>query len=187
MAEPRIPAEPTEARLHEAALAYLARYASSKANVIRVLDRRVARWARAVACEEPERIAAHRAAVRRVANRLEAAGLIDDVAFAELRARSLRRAGRSGRAVAAHLGARGIDSETRAAVVPSDPAAELIAALILTRRRKLGPFRDPECDADRLRELGILARAGFSQHIARTALAMDKADALHRIEESRSL
>ncbi len=185
MAEAPIPSQPTEASLHEAALAYLARYASSKAGLVRVLDRRIARWARAANLDEPDRIAALRATARRIADRLAASGVIDDALFAESRARSLRRAGRSSRAVAAHLSARGIAREMLHTVLPLDREADLEAALVLARRRKLGPFRPAEAAADTLRELGILGRAGFSQEIARAVLAMDADAALDRILQSR--
>jgi regulatory protein len=164
---------PNEATLHEAALSYLARYAASQAGLIRVLDRRVARWARGVAEVEPETMAACRAAVRRVAARLVQSGVIDDAAFAAGRARSLARAGRSRRAVAAHLGARGIAGALVDAVLPETPGDELAACVVLVRKRRFGPFRAPEREADRMRELGVLARAGFSHDVAARALDMD--------------
>jgi regulatory protein len=173
-------ARPTDATLHEAALAYLARYAASRAGVIRVLDRRVARWARLSPEAGEEAIAECRAMVRRVATRLEQAGLIDDARFAAQRARSLARSGKSRRAVAAHLGARGIGGDTLAGALPADEAEEFAACLILARKRRIGPFRPDGKPADRMRELGVLARAGFAQGVAQRALAIapDEAEAL---------
>ena len=177
MAEPRNPPlppkKPTEAALHEAALAYLARYAASEAGVIRVLDRRVGNWARSVPEIDPEEVAVCRAIVRKVAARLVQVGLINDTEFAALRARSLTRAGRSRRAVAAHLGAKGIDSDIVQAALPQDAEAELAACVVLVRKRRLGPYRRPEREPDRMRELAVLARAGFSHHVAARALDMD--------------
>ena len=51
---------PTEVSLREAALSHLARYATTRAGLIRVLDRRIDRWARAQ--EEPPEDGAVRAA-----------------------------------------------------------------------------------------------------------------------------
>lgn len=177
--------KPTRSRLHEAALAHLGRYATSQAGLVRVLDRRVDRWVRAVHAEaaepvEPEIVAECRRLVREVAARLVASGVIDDAAFAESRVRSLTRAGRSRRAVAAHLGARGVDGAVVQAALPSDPEAELAACLALARRRRIGPFRRPEVEANPLREMGMMARAGFGHEVAQTALAMepDAAEAL---------
>ncbi len=47
------------------------------------------------------------------------------------------------------------------------PDAELSAALTLARRRRLGPWRPAETrDAMRAKDLGALARAGFSRAVA---------------------
>lgn len=177
---------PTEATLHEAALAHLARYGTTRAGLTRVLDRRVERWARAAGeADVAEQVAAAKRAVRNVVARLVEAGVLSDAAFAEARARTLLRAGRSRRAVAAHLAARGVAGETARAVLPDDPEVELASALALARRRRLGPFRGAPADAaEARRELGVLARAGFPQAVAERALAMDPDEAeaiVHRL------
>ncbi len=180
-------APPNEAALHEAALAHLARYAATEAGLRRVLDRRVDRWARSAGAEgDPDTIAAQaataRQAVRTVVARLAASGVVSDAAFAESRARSLTRAGRSRQAVAAHLAAKGVDRALALAAVPDDPDTQLAAALALARRRRIGPFRpgDPPDQDGRRRELAVMARAGFPQPVASRALAMEPetADAL---------
>ncbi|MCW3473375.1 RecX family transcriptional regulator [Limobrevibacterium gyesilva] len=186
------PGPPTEAALHEAALAHLARYATTQAGLVRVLDRRVDRWARAAASPDPDAVLAAKRAVRAVVARLAAAGVVNDAAFAESRARSLTRSGRSRRAVAAHLAARGVAAETVARAVPGDAETELAAALSFARRRRIGPFRrmcdDEAAMADiHRRELGVLARAGFPQDVASRALRMaeDEAEALvNRLRQS---
>jgi regulatory protein len=164
--------------LHDAALRHLARYSATQAGLLRVLARRIDRWARAAAAE-PEMVAAARSAAREVVSRLVAVGAVDDAAFAAGRARSLARAGRSRRAISAHLAARGVSAELTAAL-PDDPAAELAAALAYARRRRIGPFRRPPDAEQHLPDLGRLARAGFPQPIAEQVLRMDadEADAL---------
>jgi regulatory protein len=113
-----------------------------------------------------------------VVARLVRAGAVDDAAFAAARARSLMRAGRSRRAVTAHLLARGVDHAISRDAAPDDPEAELAAALVLARRRRLGPFRQAEADAlARRREFAALARAGFAQDVASRALRMAPAEA----------
>lgn len=165
---------PTETTLHEAALAHLSRYAASRAGLTRVLDRRCERWARTAGSEEAAAaLPALRLAVREVVARLVAAGAVDDAAFAASRARSLGRTGRSRRAIAAHLAARGVEGAAARAALPEDAEGELAAALALARRRRLGPFRNPEATADERRELAVLARAGFSRDTARRALDAD--------------
>lgn len=183
---------PDAATLREAALAYLARYAATEAGLRRVLDRRVDRWARlAVGAFEPEVIvaisAAARTAVSDVVRQLAAAGAVNDASYAESRARSLMRAGRSRRAVAAHLIAKGVDQETARGAATADEATELAAALVLARRRRIGPFRTGNAPdiAAYSRELAVLARAGFTQSIARRALTMDAAQAETLVNELR--
>src|SRR5579875_349110 len=100
-----------EAALREAALTYAARYGGTAAAMTRALDRRIRRWADALlAAEAPDREAIGiQAAARRVVASLGELGAVNDAAFAESRARRLRRSGRSRRAVLAHLGAKGVD------------------------------------------------------------------------------
>lgn len=175
---------PSRSRLHDAALAHLARFAVTEAGLIRVLDRRIDRWARAAGAEgaaDPDAIAAaaqaSRQAAREAARALVQSGVVDDTAFAGARARSLTRAGRSRRAVSAHLAAKGVPHDLAQAALP-DPESELAAALAYARRRRLGPFRTVDADADLVRrELGALARAGFPQPVAQQALRMDPEDA----------
>jgi regulatory protein len=166
-----------EAALREAALAYVARYGGTAAALRRVLDRRIRRWSDALlAAEAPDReaigaqAAALREAAARVVRSLTALGAVNDAAFAESRVRRLRRAGRSRRAVLAHLGAKGIGADLAGAAVPEDEAAEFAAALAFARRRRLGPFARDGAAAERSRILMAFGRAGFSAAVARRAL-----------------
>ena len=179
------PKPPTQAGLHEAALNHLARYATTQVGLARVLNRRIDRWARASELDSDTlapRVAEARGGVGAIVARLAASGVVDDANFAAIRARGLHRAGRSRRAVAAHLAARGVAPDLSQAALPDGPEAELDAALVMTRKRRIGPFRTGEVDlAGRNREFGILARAGFTQEVARMALDMDTPEAEARI------
>ncbi len=172
---------PNDTALHEAALAYLARYAATEAGLTRTLERAVDRWARRALADgaEADAVAAQaaqaREAVRGVVARLAALGAVSDRTFAETRTRSLVRGGRSRRAVAAHLAAKGVGTETARAALDAEETDELAAALVLARRRRIGPFRIG--DGDRRRELAMLARAGFSQAIASAVLRMPHEEA----------
>jgi len=183
---------PDAARLHDAALAYLARFAATEASLRRVLARRVARWARAAEAEHGAEHAAEGtraalAAVDGVVARLAAAGAVDDAAFAASRAHSLTRRGKSRVATAAHLAAKGVDAETAARALKTEPAGELAAALALAARRRIGPFRAGEAPGPEgtRRELGILARAGFPRAVAEEALRLDRAEAAALLEALR--
>jgi regulatory protein len=184
---------PTEAALREAALAHLARFAATEVGLKRVLQRKVDRWARRAEGEgtPPEVVApqaaAARAAAAVVAKAMVTAGAVDDAAFAASRARRLARGGRSRRAIAAHLGAKGVAQETAAAVLPG-AETELDAALAQCRRRRIGPFareappEDPLATrAARMKALAALARAGFGREVAEAALGMDPAEAEERL------
>lgn len=188
---PRPPGPPPdEARLQEAAVAHLARFAATEAGLRRVLQRRVDRWARAAEAFGQEEVAARAAAARQVAaevaRRLAAAGTVDDAAFAESRARRLMRAGRSRRATLAHLTQKGVGSATAAAALPEGEAAEAGAALAFCRRRRIGPFgpSDPDPEARR-KALGALARAGFARDVAEAALDLDPEEAETRLLAAR--
>ena len=176
--------QPTAEDLQAAAVAYLARYAATEAGLQRVLVRRVLRWARAAFAAGDDRdeiaraTATARAAARDVVARLVGAGAVNDAAFAQARGQKLLRRGRSRQAAAAQLMAKGIGAELARAALPENPDAELAAALVLARRRGIGPFRNGGADpATMRREFGILARAGFPGHVAACALGMDAATA----------
>ncbi len=181
---------PDKAALHQAALSHLARYASTSAGLEKVLFRRIARWARQ-ADGERETIAAAvtmaQRAAKEVVQRLVAAGAVNDAAFAAARARRLARTGSSRQRIAAHLARHGITGDALTAILPADQAAELLAALVLARRRRMGPFRavpSAEPDAAR-RDLAAFARAGFPRAVAHAALSMSRAEAEERIAAAR--
>ena len=173
---------PDEDALRQAALAHLARYSTTQAGLLRVLGRRVDRWAR-LADAAPDTVAACLQAARAVVARLAAIGAVDDAAFAAGRARSLHRAGRSRRAIAAHLQAKGVPPAL--AVVPDDPAIELAAALLYAGRRRIGPFRPAPDPSQRPRDLARLARAGFSAAVAQRALSLPPEEAEALLLEAR--
>ncbi len=180
------PPPPDEASLREAALNYVARYATTEAGLRLVLHRRIDRWARQTADrdEAKDQSAAARAAVPRIVARLIELGLLNDATFAENRARGLALSGLSRRAITARLIAKGIDPHQARAVLPATADSELIAALILTRKRRIGPFR--KADPDRDRELGVLARAGFARDVALRALNIDPDEAEEIIRAARA-
>lgn len=179
----------TESALRDAALAHLARFATTEAGLRRVLGNRIRRWARTAIEEgqDAEAIAAATATAltqaAAIAARMVQAGAVDDAIFAAARARRLSGSGRSARATLAHLASKGVAAETaRAALDHEDMPGDAIAALILCRKRRFGPFAaaPPEA-ALRQKWLASLARAGFSGAIARAALEMSRAEAEARL------
>ncbi|PZW47099.1 regulatory protein [Humitalea rosea] len=184
---------PDAARLREVALAHLGKFAATEVGLRRVLERRIARWAREaeVAGGDPADIAAAAATARAeaagVARALAQAGIVDDASFAAARAGRLQRGGKSRRAIAAHLAAKGVGSEVARAALPEGEEAELLAALGALRRRRAGPFAMGESDGvARNRALAALARAGFPRGVAVAALEMSAEDAEALMEASRA-
>jgi regulatory protein len=112
--------------------------------------------------------------------RYREAGLLNDAAFAEARARSLFERGQPLRAIRLKLAQKGVGTaeiESALAALAEDEgdgnarALDREAALRLARRRRLGPWRDPARRKDmRERDLAALARAGFSYGIAREVI-----------------
>lgn len=168
----------TPESLERAALNYLERFASSAENLRQVLMRRVEASARAHGTER-ERAAGW---VDALVARYRAAGLLDDAAYAEMKAGSLHRRGASARAIRGRLGARGVAAETVTAAldrIAEDAGGDLdlAAARALARRRRLGPFRAPEARAAwRDKDLAALGRAGFGYDVARRIVDADAED-----------
>lgn len=170
---------PTPQSLANAALQYLGRYAASEASLRRVLENRLRRAAmqRPEFAADAERLVMLRSTIEQLVETHKRTGVINDAAFAETKVNSLRRQGRSRRAIQQKLGAKGIGGSVVATALEqyAEGAApeevELAAALALARRRKLGPFRKEPSDPDRQRkDFAALARAGFSSDIARRVL-----------------
>lgn len=154
------------AYLRRAALYYLERYSVPAAQLQRVLLRKVERSCRHHGLD-PQ---IFRATVDEIVASCIASGLVDDRRFAEARAQSLRRKGRSARAVAAGLAAKGVGRELVAETVVLDEAVELDAARVAARRKRLGPWSRGDRAAQRQKHIAALARAGFSLAIARAVI-----------------
>jgi regulatory protein len=98
---------------------------------------------------------------------------LSDAAFAASRAKRLTREGKSRRFALAHLAAKGVAAAVANSVLADEPEKELAAACAFLRRRRAGPFGD----APELKVLAAMGRVGFSQEVARRALAMDRDEA----------
>lgn len=150
----------TAARLEELALAYVARFATSRAKLEAYLARKLRERGWDGEGEAP---------VATIVERFVAAGYVDDAAFARAKSGSLLRRGYGQRRVAQALGAAGIDEDVRAEVQAGEGALRR-AALALARKRGFGPFGQGEPERDRaLREKQIAAmlRAGHALDSAR--------------------
>ena len=104
----------------------------------------------------------------RVLDRLAVAGLVDDVDFAEQWVESRRsRAGKSRRALAAELHAKGVDKDViTAALGGIDADAERARAGDLVRAKLRRETLSGDDVRISRRLVGMLARRGYSQHLA---------------------
>ncbi|PCK84819.1 recombination regulator RecX [Rhizobium sophoriradicis] len=102
--------------------------------------------------------------------------LLDDGAYAEISTRSAVRGGKSKRAIAQKLAAKGVASDKVEAALGE--ADDLYAATIFARKRAFGSFRRVELDDKRkAKELSAFARNGFSFEIGRKVFDMSVEEA----------
>jgi regulatory protein len=178
------PARPITAKyLQNAAAFYLERYPSTAEGLRRVLERRV-RKAELADAPVMDNV---RQAIEAIVAKFVGAGVIDDRAFAQTKARALHRRGASSKLTRQKLRLAGIDGQTLDQAMAgldeelhTDPRQrEWKAAIALARRRRLGPYRAAkdrqEC---RARDLAAMARAGFDYDVARKVIDAASVEAL---------
>lgn len=166
---------PTPERLTRSALHYLERYASSKSNLRRVLERKVNKACQALDLDPDD----FTAMIDTVLETVSRNGLVDDRLYAETKTASLRRRGGSRRKIEAQLSAKGVDRDTIANVLDEDEHCDEDAARTFARRRRLGPFRPIGSRDDRReRDLAAMCRAGFSFDIAKRIIDAQPSDTL---------
>lgn len=169
---------PTPERLTRSALHYLERYASSRSNLRRVLERKVNKACQALELDPDD----FGYMIDTVLETVTRNGLVDDAAYAETKTASLRRRGGSRRKIEAQLAAKGVDRDTIDAVLNKDDHSDEDAARTFARRRRLGPFRTTGSrDERRERDLAAMCRAGFSFEIAKRII--DAKDGLATSDE----
>ena len=161
------PRKPLDAaRLDELALAYVARFATSRAKLSRYLLRKIGEgdWngpgeARAV-CDT-------------LVAKMERLGFVDDRQYAAMRGAAMTRRGLGVRRVQAQLWVDGIDEVDAGEAVEAAEGAALTAALGFARRRRFGPYAVAGVTdlAQRERQVAAFARAGHSLALARRILA----------------
>lgn len=167
----RSPRPPLDGRaLRDLALAYAARYATTRARLAAYLGRKLReRGWDGQGVPDP----------RAIAEEFAASGYIDDAAFATQRAGSLARRGYGPRRIAVALHQAGIAPELRAETLDAARDGSFAAALHLARKRRFGPFgetaRDP---AQRQRQIAAMIRAGHGFDVARRIIDAPNPDSL---------
>ena len=180
------PARPITAKyLQNAATFYLERYPSTAEGLRRVLNRRVrkAEMADAPIIENVKQT------IDAIVAKFVDAGVIDDQAFAQTKARALHRRGTSTRLTRQKLRLAGIDGDTLDQAMAgldrelhADPRQrEWQAAVSLARRRRLGPFRQKDRADNRNRDLAAMARGGFDYQLAKKVIDAADSDSLDEV------
>lgn len=159
------------AKLDELALAYVARFATSRAKLTRYLSRKVREsdWS-----DESDAMAACEA----VADRMERLHFLDDRQYAAMRAGAMTRRGLGVRRVKAQLSIDGIAPEDSGEAVAEAAGRALASAVGFARRRRFGPFavRTADDPKERARQVAAFARAGHGLELARRILAVRPGD-----------
>lgn len=178
------PARPITAKyLQNAATFYLERYPSTAEGLRWVLNRRV-RKAEMLEAPVMDNV---KQAIDAIVAKFVDAGVIDDKAFAQTKARALHRRGTSTKLTRNRLQMAGVDGATLEGAMQAldqeldtNPGQrEWQAAVALARRRKLGPYRPAAERKDkRNRDLAAMARAGFDYDVARKVIDAADVDAL---------
>ena len=148
-----------ERTLEQAALAYVGRYATTRAKLAFYLRRKLGDlgWS---GTAEPS--------VDGLVERMAALGYVDDRAFASARAAALGRRGYGERRVRQALRAAGIDEEDSRDARAEARQGAWQAALRFAERRRIGPFAEREADREgRQKAIGALLRAGHPPDLAR--------------------
>ena len=169
------PRKTSRKSIENAAIFYLQRFSSSIENLRRVLMRRVYRSAQYhnTKPEEDAKI------VDSIIYRLIETGVLNDRQFAQMRASTLYRRGNSSRVIRAKLTEKGVANEIINEVLESlfddGEISDLGAATIFARKRRLGPYRNPNNRSEYTKkDMNALARAGFGYNVALKIINSEK-------------
>jgi regulatory protein len=187
-------------RLENKAVHYLGRYASTETRLREILFNFAKRK---MANQDPDHL---RNMINEVVTSCVEKGYVNDKLFAQQKTASLRHSGSSRLAISRKLRQRGVDpniinealddyDEDLQATSPNlDHDAELEAALIYARKRRLGPYAKPGIgktemkDGWERRHYASFARAGFTGKTISTVMALTSTEEVEAIlEEGRDL
>lgn len=182
------PKKITEKYLYNSGLAYLQRFPASVPHFRRVMGRKIDKSCNYHKDQDRESCAT---LLDSAIQQFERMGLLNDEAYLSGMINSLRRRGLSKQAILSKLGMKGLPKENILETLRlhdeqagTDGNADLAAAVLLTRRKRIGAYRRSE-DGDRNKELAALARAGFGFDIAQKAIGLSQDEAEETITQMR--
>ena len=179
-----MPRKPAHLRMMNKAIDYLGRYASSRHKLAQILQRFATRK---LTDYDPDDIAT---AIQQTIDHFSKLGYLDDQQFAVTVARGQRRLGRSQAVIRQRLRQHALDDDLIAqALAEADENranGDMQAAIRFAQRRRLGPFaqrrnaRHQHLDTHqwKQRDLGAMARAGFSMSTSRLVLDHEDPDTI---------
>jgi regulatory protein len=156
--------------LKKSAAHYLGRYATSAANLEKVLQRRVQKWCRLNDADPSD----YAQIVSETVSFCVEHGLVDDAVFAESRTRTLRARGWPARRIRLGLAQKGVERGVIDEALEQNEVGDDEAALRFAQRRRLGPWRIAGRSEKRDRDIAAMIRAGFSLDLARATV--DRSD-----------
>ncbi len=148
-----------EQGLRELALAYVGRFATSRARLARYLERKLAErgWGDEKSAD-----------IESLVMHFSELGYVDDAGFARMKAASMERRGLGAQRIGATLRADGIGQEDRAEAEEKARSGDWDAADIFARRKRIGPDAAEAVDPkQRERQLAAFLRAGHRIDVAR--------------------
>ncbi|MFN4038863.1 MAG: regulatory protein RecX [Erythrobacter sp.] len=156
--------------LHDLALAYVARFATTGAKLEAYLLRKLRERGQPEDDGESVGIDIHA-----LVSRMIELGYVDDDAYARMRSRDLAARGFGARRIEQALWAAGVDENTRADHAPGE-AAKRRAAVRLAEKRRLGPFGTGAARPDpRQREKAVAAMLRAGHEFAHARFILDAA------------
>lgn len=165
--KPRRPAPPlNDAKLQELALAYVGRFATTRAKLRAYLARKVRE--RGWSGEREPDLAA-------LAERIAAQGYVDDAAYALSKARALTGRGFGKRRIEQKLRVAGVEEADAEGARHHAHNEQLAAALRFAERRRIGPFAREQATDRSAHEkaIGAMVRAGHPFGLARAIAGME--------------
>ncbi len=165
------PHRPLDQRaLHDLALSYVARFATTGAKLEGYLARKLRTSGQAEDDEGSSDVD-----IPALVARMIAAGYVDDDAYARMRGRDLAARGFGARRIEQALWAAGVDEPTRADHAPNE-AAKRRAAVRMAQKRRFGPFGPDTASEDpRAREKAVAAMLRAGHEFAHARFILDAA------------
>jgi regulatory protein len=170
----RLPPKPlNDASLRSLALFYVGRYATTQANLVRYLNRKLReRGWQGESNPAPDELGQNFAEL----------GYVDDRIVAESKTRGLKQKGLGAARIRQKLSEIGIARDLAGEVAELQPEEAEALALRLAQRRRIGPFSVlPPGEKDWQRWMGVMLRAGHDPSLARDTLALSPEEAYKRV------